>query len=146
MKECVILKPTGKNNLGVWENTLDVDSLFTIVNFYHQLETFLKKHCAWISLLGALPIGSECVLGLGHSRHRDQPVDTISFMETFSLFRVSSFNFGTLQGNMLGVNLPVVDSCAHFVKPRMFYSEATYKSSLILTSLVSVFSASKLLF
>ena len=63
---------------------------------------------------------------------------------------MSTFSSVTLQENMLGVNLPVVDCwqklCAHPVSLRIIYSEITYKNTLILTSLPSIFSAIKLLF
>lgn len=56
----------------------------------------------------------------------------------FSLFRVSTFSSVTLQENMLGVNLPVVDCwqklCAYPVSLRMIHSEVTYKNTLILSS------------
>ena len=49
------------------KNILGADSLFTTVNFSGQCMPFLKKHCTWISLLGALSIehlGSQYVVGL----------------------------------------------------------------------------------
>ena len=82
-------------------------------------------------------------VGLCHSWHRDQPDHTTSFVETFSFFLVSTSNSGTLQGNMLNENLPVVDcwqkQWAHPVNPRMFHSEASYKNTLILNSLQFIF-------
>ena len=62
----------------------------------------------WI-LITKNKLDSKCVVWLRLSLHREQSVDTTSFVEMFSLFQVSPFNSGTLSGNMLGMNLPVVD-------------------------------------
>ena len=62
----------------------------------------------WI-LITKNKLDSKWVVWLRLSLHREQSVDTTSFVEMFSLFQVSPFNSGTLSGNMLGMNLPVVD-------------------------------------
>ena len=132
------------------------------------LWVFEKTHGYWISLhycqywLPALDFTDETLcfdllttssahrtyrfimfVGLCHSRHRDQPDHTTSFVEAFSFFLVSTSNSGTLQGSMLNEKLPVVDcwqkQWAHPVNPRMFHSEASYRNTLILNSLQLIF-------
>ena len=61
----------------------------------------------WFTMCRLTCVGLR--VGLHHSRNRDQPVHTSYFVETFGLFQVSNSNSGTLPGNTLGVNLPIVD-------------------------------------
>ena len=150
-QECVILNPTWENTLGVWENTWVLISVhycqywlpapdFTDETLCFDLLTTSSAHRTHRFIM---------FVGLCHSQHRDQPHHTTPFVETFCFFLMGTLNSGTLQGNMLNENLPVVDcwqkQWSHPVNPIMLYSEASYKNTLILNYLQLIFNASKLL-
>ena len=104
----------------------------------------------WI-LITKNKLDSKCNIWLRLSLHREQSVDTTSFVEMFNLLWMSPFNSGTLSGNILGINLPVVDCWQNSVFTLQIIEGFTLSPLtktpwvLIFTSLSSIFNACKLL-
>lgn len=114
--ECFTLKPPSENSLGS-------DSLCTIVNSWHKQGTFLTETLR----LDLLPKSTSSELSSMPLTNRELPVISTSFVERISWSHTCSFSSGTLQGNTLGINLPIhpcwQDQHSQPIKVRIFHSQ-----------------------